>query len=82
MWSLAYFFVEILVCGRYPETLWKEDGHEGSCVNQTWLNFTYAVTDSVLDIAVVSMPYPALRKLHLNKNHKVGIAAIFLLGTT
>ena len=80
LWSLAYTMAEILVCGAHPESLWN-DSDRKSCVNQTWLNFTYAITDTLFDIIVISMPYPALRKLQLGRRAKLGLAAIFLLGT-
>jgi hypothetical protein len=49
-------------------------------VNRTWLNFSYAVTDVIGDVLVVSMPFPVIRHLMMDRRQKAGVAFIFLLG--
>ena len=82
LWGLAYFLAEIFVCGGNPTVLWNPTSAGRSmCVNQTWLNFTFAITDVIGDILVVVTPYPCIRKLQMGRRQKLGIAFIFLLGT-
>ena len=45
------------------------------------MNFSFAITDVIGDVLVVCMPYPYIRKLHMGRREKVGLVAIFLLGT-
>lgn len=81
LWSLAFLLAEIFVCGRYEETLWRHDGHAGSCVNQTWLNLWFAITDVVTDVAVMSLPYPVIAALgKLSRRERAGVMAVFMLG--
>ena len=80
-WALAFMLAEIFVCGGEPQALWDPNAPPTTCVNQTWLNFAFAITDVIGDILVVSMPYPCLRKLHTTSREKLGIILIFLLGT-
>ena len=46
-----------------------------------WLLLWYALTDVLGDIAVLALPYPCIRKMQMSRGDKVGLAAIFLLGT-
>ena len=81
LWALAYFLAEIFVCGGNPSALWNPAAGPATCVNQTWLNFTFAITDVIGDILVVVTPYPCIRKLNMRRREKLAIALIFLLGT-
>jgi len=40
----------------------------------------YAVVDVVLDLAVLSLPLPVIKRLQLSREKRLGVAAIFLLG--
>lgn len=46
-----------------------------------WLLLWFGITDVLGDIAVLALPYPCIRKLQKSRRDKVGITAIFLLGT-
>ena len=80
-WATSFFFAEVFECGANPEAQWDPAAKPAHCVNQTWMNFFFAVTDVIGDILVVTMPYPCIRKLQMSKREKLGVAMIFLLGT-
>ena len=80
-WTLAFLLAEIFVCGLHPGVLWSPDATTQSCANQNMLLLWFAITDVIGDIAVLSMPYPCIVKLQMNKKEKVGISGVFLLGT-
>ena len=81
-WGLAFMLAEILVCGANPGALWDlSTGSRDHCVNQSWLNLMFSVTDVIGDILIMAMPYPYIRKLNISLREKLGIASIFLLGT-
>jgi hypothetical protein len=80
VWSFTYFIVEIFQCSLVPWELWTPGSSTDACVNRTWLNFTYAITDVIGDVLVVSMPFPVIRHLMMDRRQKAGVAFIFLLG--
>lgn len=81
LWGVAYTFAEIFVCGGNPAAIWDPTAGPATCVNETWLDFSYAITDAIGDLLVISMPYPCIKKLQMSTREKVGIAMIFMLGT-
>ena len=81
IWTLFYLVAELFECRARPSILWTPDASRASCINITNLNFSFAITDVLFDIMVVVMPYPCIRKLHMGRREKLGLAGIFLLGT-
>ena len=80
-WGTAFFFAEVFACGTNPESQWDPNAGSGSCVDLTWLNLVFSITDVIGDILVVTMPFPCIRKLQMSNREKFGIAFIFMLGT-
>lgn len=79
-WTIAFFFADIFICGPHPKVQWMK-GAKNTCVQETWLNLSFAITDVIGDILVVTMPYPCIKKLNMGGREKFGIVSIFLLGT-
>ena len=81
-WTIAYTFAEAFECDIHPEVQWSggDNSHVG-CVDQNSLDLSFAITDVVGDVLVISMPYPCIRALHMSKRERTGLALIFLLGT-
>ena len=70
--GLAFMFAEIFVCGANPEVLWDlNTGSPERCVNQTWLNLVFSITDVIEDILVMAMPYPYIRKLNVSLRERL-----------
>ena len=80
-WTLAFLLAKIFVCGLHPGVLWSRDSTTQGCANQRLLLLWFAITDVIGDIAVLSMPYPCIVKLQMNRREKLGISGVFLLGT-
>ena len=74
MWAIGFLFAEVGVCG-----LDSVDGHPCPPAVQTLLSF--AITDVIFDVAILASPYPYIRKLQIGSRDKIGLTAIFLLGT-
>lgn len=74
LWGLAFFLVEAVI---YLDS--SHVAHPGE--SQRWSLLWFAITDVLGDIAILAMPYPCIRRLQMSSRVKVGISAIFLLGT-
>lgn len=67
-------FMEAFTCGA-------DSNHGHPCAPQEWLVLWFAITDVLGDMAVLTLPYPCIRALQMSRREKVGLSAIFMLGT-
>lgn len=78
-WTVIFTLLIVFWCGVHP----KVEGVPSSntkCVDLLWLSFWYAISDTVLDILVIIMPYPYVKRLQIGRREKVAVFSIFLLG--
>jgi hypothetical protein len=78
-WTAAFLIVDVFLCGTTPWVLWTP-GAVHTCVNRNNLNLLFSITDAVGDILIVSMPFPVISKLQIDRRQKIAVALIFLLG--
>ena len=74
LWGLIFLIIESFHCKSGP-------GFGLSCAKQEWTLLWFGITEVLGDIAILSLPYPMIRRLHMSKRDKIGVAAIFGLGT-
>ena len=74
LWGLSFMFLEAFLC----ETTGT---HYQWCAPQEKALLAFAVTDVAGDIAILSLPYPSIRKLQVSTRDRIGIIATFALGT-
>ena len=74
IWGTTFLFMEAFSCG-------SDSNHGHPCAQQEWLALWFAITDVLGDIAVLTLPYPCIRKMQKSRRDKVGLVAIFALGT-
>ena len=74
LWGLVFFLLQVILESNkyYTVQPWA---------SQEWLLLWFAITDVLSDIAVLALPYPCIRKLRMNRQFKVELTFIFLLGT-
>ena len=74
VWGLAFLLWQaILESNKYLSV--KPLGSE------EWSLLWFAITDVLGDIAILTLPYPCIRKLQMNRRFKIVLTLIFLLGT-
>ncbi|KAL8816842.1 MAG: hypothetical protein Q9191_008257 [Dirinaria sp. TL-2023a] len=74
VWGTVFLFSEAFLC--------KADSHHGHpCAPQEWASLWFAITDVLTDIAILVLPYPCIRMLQMSRRDKIGLSAIFFLGT-
>lgn len=80
-WGSGYFFTLLFMCT--PTSLYV---HQGSstpgvhCVNRKQVYYSLAMSDFLIDIIILIIPWPFIWKLHMPLRHKIAITGIFLLG--
>lgn len=69
LWGFAFFFTFVFL------------GGDINSPSQSWASLWFGITDVVSDVAILALPYPCIRELQMSKRDKMGVIAIFLLGT-
>ena len=80
VWTVAFFFANLLQC--YPVWLnWEASGAQAdSCIKTNTMYLAQAWTDVLTDLMILSLPVPCIWALQMPAKHKIGVTAIFLLG--
>lgn len=74
LWGVTFMFTEIFLCG-------PNSHHGHPCAPQEWASLWFAITEVLGDIAILVLPYPCIRKLQMSRRDKIGLSAIFFLGS-
>lgn len=73
LWGSIFLLVQCFICSNKGlGTL--------SCDSSQWSLLWFAITEVLGDIAILSLPYPCIRKLQMGKRDKIGLIVIFSLG--
>ncbi|KAF3071140.1 MFS transporter, FHS family, L-fucose permease [Daldinia childiae] len=78
-WTVSFFFANLFTC--YPITPFIEFFYHNDCVDGLALWYAMAISDIIIDVIILIMPIPMVLKLHLPWTQKLGVLAMFLLGT-
>lgn len=79
-WLLAFFWVEVFVCGLHPALQWHDPAQCQSTYSHSTMLFWFGITDIISDAAILVVPYPVIHRLQRPGLERWGIAAIFALG--
>lgn len=75
LWGFVFFLMQVIVESR--NILHLSSGFS----SQEWLLLWFAITDVLGDIAILTQPYPCIRKMQMDRKTKVGLVIVFSLGT-
>lgn len=78
-WTIAFTLVYIFQCSN-PSEFWKQQwGTKAKCVDVS-VNYYYAVSSIIIDVLMLSIPWPPILKLKMEVKQKVAVISIFMLG--
>jgi hypothetical protein len=82
LYGLVFFIVTIFVCSpiNYFWTRWDQ-GHTGKCMDINTIAWSNAGIGIAIDIWMLAIPLWQLKGLNMHWKKKVGVAAMFVLGT-
>lgn len=82
LWTIAFFWSEVFVCGTNFTVLWKaRETAAKYCDDHGPELLVFGITDVIGDILIVTMPFSPVRKLQMSRKEKWAVTAVFLLGT-
>ncbi|MCJ1371469.1 hypothetical protein MMC20_002686 [Loxospora ochrophaea] len=80
IWTVAFTLAYIFQCST-PSKLWTEqEGAMTGCINGPISNKVYAISSIILDVLVLSMPWPMVGRLQMALRQKIAVLGIFMLG--
>ncbi|KAF4634024.1 hypothetical protein G7Y89_g4084 [Cudoniella acicularis] len=80
LWLIANFLLAFLNC-RPVEYYWDKTIPGGTCpISTLTVDFSTTGSNIFTDIFIMALPIPALIKLKIGRNQKIGISLTFLLG--
>ena len=77
MWGIAFTLSYMLQCGS-PRNSY--DNTSGKCIDPVKFNNAACTSTIVLDVAILTMPWPVLWRLQMSAQRKIAVTGIFLLG--
>lgn len=75
MWGIAFTLGYLLEC--FPSTI---SGKKRKCFDNATFNNIACVSTIMLDVMILSMPWPGIWRLQMSLERKIAVTAIFLLG--
>ena len=81
IWGVSFFFATLFECIPIHlvwETFYGEP--DRSCYNYEPMFLAIAITNMIIDVAILSAPMPEIWKLKMPVRQKLAVSAIFLLG--
>ncbi|KAK7979840.1 hypothetical protein PG989_012297 [Apiospora arundinis] len=82
LFGLSFSLVAVFQCSPIPFYWEKWDGlHQGTCFNINAMGWSNAAISIALDIWMLAIPLWQLRSLKLHWKKKIGVAAMFSVGT-
>jgi hypothetical protein len=78
--SLAMLLAQVFACNPVQKG-WDITITTGSCLDAFPIYIAIAVLSISTDFAILSIPVPIVRKLHVPLQQKIGIAMIFIIGS-
>lgn len=79
-WMISFFCAYLFTC--YPITALIEPFYGNNCVDTLPMWYASCVSDSIIDILILTLPLPVVIRLQLPWKQKIGVCCIFLLGAT
>lgn len=80
-WMVSFFFADLFECTPVTLSLTAAPTDPRvHCVDKLSLYYAGAITDFIMDVIIIIMPWPQVWKLHMPFRTKAAVTAIFFLG--
>ncbi|CAF9939787.1 MAG: hypothetical protein ALECFALPRED_008288 [Alectoria fallacina] len=80
IWTVAFFFANMLQCYPISENWTGLGGSADACIDENMMYLGQAFSDAITDLIILAMPIPCICALQLPTKQKLGVIGMFLLG--
>ena len=81
VWALSFFWATVFLCDTSFHYWWTNLENQTKCGDTVMEMKALAVSDVVTDFLILSFPMPLIWRLQMSVRQKMGVTAIFLIGT-
>jgi hypothetical protein len=82
VWGISFFFSILFQCTPIALSLMAPPGTPGlTCIDQAHNFWALSISDVLIDVIILVIPFPFIWDLQMSTKHKVGVSSMFLLGT-
>jgi len=78
-WGIAFTFAYLFQCIPVNHFWTQPQGERTGCINIA-VNYYYAVSTIIIDVLVLTIPWPVVWNLRMARKQKIAISGIFMLG--
>ena len=83
VWGISFFFSILFECTPINLSLKLPPGSPGiHCINQTANFWGLSISDVLMDLIILAIPFPFVWSLQMSLKHKFGVSGMFLLGVS
>jgi len=82
IWGVSFFFALLFFC--LPITKYIRYGYQApglQCVDPYQLYYSLSISDFLMDLIILIIPIPLVWRLQMKPSQKIGVSAIFALGS-
>jgi len=82
LWTIAFFFVNLLECGTKLSINWKATQLQANelCIDEEKMNEGNIFSDFILDVIILLMPLPTIWNLNMPLKRRIAVIVILILG--
>ncbi|KAI1400530.1 hypothetical protein F4819DRAFT_497238 [Hypoxylon fuscum] len=83
IWGVSFFFATLFECMPVHavwQTLFGTPEHQVYCYDAVPMFIATAITNMIVDIAILALPIPFVWRLNMPVKQKVAVSSVFLLG--
>ncbi len=80
VWGISFFFATLFECYPISQVWTTFYGQPRKCYDYLPMFFATVITNMIMDIMILTIPWPMIWKLQMPLRQKVAVTGIFLLG--
>ena len=80
VWGISFFFATLFECYPFSQVWTTFYGQPRECYHYLPMFFGTAVSNMIIDLIIISMPWPMIWMLQMPTRQKVAVTGIFTLG--
>ena len=78
VWCISFFFSLVFICT--PVVAYLHSDPRAHCFNAVPLFYALEISDFIIDVVILIIPWPCSWKLHLSTGQKFAVTGVFMLG--
>jgi hypothetical protein len=78
-WGIAFTLAYLFQCTPIDVAWSTGEEYAGTCIDPS-VNYYYAVSTIIIDVMILTLPWPMIMQLKMELKQKIAVIGIFMLG--